>query len=527
MYKIMLADDEGIVIDSLKFLINKEFEGECEIEYARTGRKVIELAETFRPDIAIMDIQMPGINGIEAMEEIRRNNNKIIFIVMSAYDKFDYAKEAMKLGAIEYLTKPMEKTKMISALRHAMKLVSEEKERRSNDLLVREKLEIVVPILENGLIYNIIFHEHIENDIENYITMLDIKATYAYMMVTVAGDTKEGGYMTNAVGSSVKLQQHAAAIREYIKSSFESVVGNVMGNKIAIMVPYEDAKQDLTIREEILEKARGLVDRLNEQTGIAFRIGIGKVNEITKMEISYREAVNALMLSKNTVAHADDLPIGCEYESDYPIELETSLFDEIEKGRTEAALSAAQKYFEWIKNQDMMNARMKILEFALWAERIAYASGGMTYSFGDRHDYLPTIMGIDSMEELWKWFSSKIVFSSDAISNKNSDSSNDVILSAKKYIEDNFAKNITLDDVSYNVNISPYYLSRLFKEATGQNFIDYLTELRIDKAKELLSQTQYSMKEICSMCGYSDPNYLSKSFKKRVGVTPTEYREGK
>ena len=124
MYKIMLADDEGIVIDSLKFIIEKEFGDECVIEYAKTGRKVIELAENFRPDIAVMDIQMPGINGIEAMKEIRKNNPGIIFIVMSAYDKFDYAKEAIKLGVLEYITKPMEKNKIISVLKRAMEMVS-------------------------------------------------------------------------------------------------------------------------------------------------------------------------------------------------------------------------------------------------------------------------------------------------------------------------------------------------------------------------------------------------------------------
>ena len=75
MYKIMLADDEGIVIDSLKFIIEKEFKDICEVQYAKTGRSVIELAESFRPDIAVMDIQMPGINGIDAMKEIRRTNN--------------------------------------------------------------------------------------------------------------------------------------------------------------------------------------------------------------------------------------------------------------------------------------------------------------------------------------------------------------------------------------------------------------------------------------------------------------------
>lgn len=117
MYKIMLADDEGIVIDSLKFIIEKEFGEECSVEYAKTGRSVIELAEKFRPDIAIMDIQMPGINGIEAMKEIRKSNKNVLFIVMSAYDKFDYAQEAIKLGALEYITKPMERTKIVSVLK--------------------------------------------------------------------------------------------------------------------------------------------------------------------------------------------------------------------------------------------------------------------------------------------------------------------------------------------------------------------------------------------------------------------------
>ena len=125
MYKIMLADDEGIVIDSLKFIIGKEFGGKCIVEYAKTGRSVIALAEKFRPDIAIMDIQMPGINGIEAMKEIRKNNANVLFIVMSAYDKFDYAKEAIKLGVLEYITKPMERTKIVSALKKGMDRIDE------------------------------------------------------------------------------------------------------------------------------------------------------------------------------------------------------------------------------------------------------------------------------------------------------------------------------------------------------------------------------------------------------------------
>ena len=151
----------------------------------------------------------------------------------------------------------------------------------------------------------------------------------------------------------------------------------------------------------------------------------------------------------------------------------------------------------------------------------------MVYSISNRRDYLPTLMGIEDTDSLWNWFSDRIIFSCRNISTKREESSNDAIEAAKKYIEKNYTLNITLEDVSREVNISSYYLSRIFKEGTGENFIDYLTKLRIEKAKELLSTTQYSMKEICAKSGYSDPNYFSKTFKKNVGVTPTEYREGK
>ncbi|MBP5331090.1 MAG: response regulator [Lachnospiraceae bacterium] len=526
MYKIMLADDEGIVIDSLKFIIQKEFGGECEVEFAKTGRNVIELAESFRPDIAVMDIQMPGINGIDAMREIRKSNEKVVFIVMSAYDKFDYAQEAMKLGAIEYITKPMERTRIVAALKKAMEIVSEEKDRRSNDLMIREKLETVVPILENGLIYNILFHEYFDEDIENYKTMLGIRSENAYMMVLVSGDAKEGNHMTNALGSSVKLQQHYREIRELIKLFFNGIVGSVMGNKIAVLVPCEYEKMDYAERVRVITDAREMKRKLSHTMDIAFRVGIGKVNRLSRMDNSYRDAMNALLITTNTIAHADDLPIGCDFNGEYPIELEEKLFEEIAKGRTEAALSVARDFFEWVKTKDIMDVRLKILEFAMRAETIAYENG-LTYKIEDRRDYLNIIMQAADAESLWEWFRDRILFSVTSISETKTESVYDVVEASKAYIDANYTKNITLDDLSMAVNVSSYYLSRIFKENTGENFIDYLTRLRIDRAKELLATTSYSMKEIGIMSGYPDPNYFSKTFKKNVGVTPTEYREGK
>ena len=527
MYKIMLADDEGIVIDSLKFIIEKEFGEECIVEYAKTGRSVIELAEKFRPDIAIMDIQMPGINGIEAMKEIRKGNQNVHFIIVSAYDKFDYAKEAITLGVLEYITKPMERTKIVSVLKKGMEIIKEEREKRSNELLIKERLETVIPIIESGLIYDILLQEQFAEDIDNYKALLGFDKSYAYMMSVVCGDDQIGNHMTNAVGSSVKMQRHYQEVRECIKEYFECIVGTVMSNKLAILVPYDKDRMEYNERIELIEKTRELVRRMHQKTSIRFRIGIGRVGMLKEMAGSYNEALNALVMTTSSVAHADDLPIGCDYTEDYPVHLEKKLFSELEKGGINNVLSTARSFFNWMvesNRNNIMSIRLKILEFILYAEYIAYNKGGMTYQFSARQEYLPTIMNTDNVVALREWFLEKLMNACQNVLGKREEKSNSIIEMAEEYIKNNFQKDICLDEVSRTVNISPYYFSKIFKEGTGKNFIEYLTNIRMERARELLSTTEYSMKEICSMCGYSDPNYFSRSFKKNVGVTPTEYK---
>lgn len=528
MYKILLADDEGIVIDALKFVIEKEFGDECEIAFAKTGRSVIELAESFRPDIAIMDIMMPGINGIEAMKEIRKNNSKIVFIVMSAYDKFDYAKESISLGVLEYINKPMEKNKIISVLRKAMAEIDARRAQRTNDLIIKEKLEIVVPIIESGLIYSILFHETFSEDVASYRTVLGITSEYGYMISLIAGASQEGTHMTNAVGSSVKMQRSYKEINEELKKVFNCVVGPIMANRIVVLVPCDKDTLSYEERLDIIEKARDLIRILRAKTDADYRISIGSVRPLNELRASYSESINALNMATESVVHVDDLPIQLEYESNYPKELEKKLFDEVSAGDTNKVVNSSGAFFDWMvhnPNTGIMDIRLKCLEFVLWAEKIAYRSGGMKYEFDSRSNYLPDVMSSDNLDVLRNWFIQKMATACRNMVEKKAEKSTKVVDAAKAYIQKNYNKDISLDDVSREVNITPYYFSKLFKDDTGEGFVEYLTNIRIEKAKELIAETDYSMKDICQMIGYTDPNYFSRSFKKKVGVTPTEYKE--
>ena len=528
MYKIMLADDEGIVIDSLKFIIEKNFPDICQVESAKTGRKVIELAENYRPDIAIMDIQMPGINGIDAMKEIRQMNKSTIFIVMSAYDKFDYAREAINLGVLEYLNKPVDQQKIVEVLERAMKLIDEEKERRSQDLLIKEKLETVVPIIENNMIYTALFQDDYDTEIDNFRSLLSIDKDFGYVIVLEWGDNQHDNHLTNAVGTGIRMQSYYKEIREVIKGYFECIIGSMMANRVIIYVPYDKDSLEYSERIEIIEKTRTMIRKLKQYIDVRFRAGIGSVIRLEECARSYEEGQRALRKSDGTVAHVADLPIMVSYEPNYPIDQERRLFEMTEKGNENEALIAANRFFGWMVenySDHIYDIKLKTLEFVLWAEHLVINEGGMEYHFLSRQDYLPSLLALNSVDEIQQWFVNKISAACrDVVSSREKQSSSSVER-AKNFIMERYNKDISLDEVSKEVDISPYYFSKLFKEETGENFIEYLTSIRINKAKQLITGSDMSMKEICTEVGYSDPNYFSRIFKKNVGVTPTEYKE--
>ncbi len=536
MYRILIADDEGIAIDSITFILEHSFENQCEIRTARTGRSVIEIAESFRPDIAVMDIQMPGINGIEAIREIRKFSPQTIFLVVSAYDKFSYAKDAIELGVSSYITKPLERDVFVAAMGDAMRQLDRERARRSNDLRTMEKLETVIPLIETGFVYSLLLQDTSDSDIEQYQNLLDITEKYGFMMLIEFGDDAANQdndhkehHLENPIGSGIRIQQQYNKIREVIRSSVShAIVGQLMRNKIPVFIPHMQQEPDYNERNAIIEASRALVRRLEEQTEIGFRIGIGSVRPMNEIRTSYQEARESLRVNSNEVSHADDLPVRTEYETSYPIDLERKLFEHVKNGNVEEARKCADEFYTWMEDTQAAaheeNVRLKALEFALWADHIAYEDGGMgVYRFADRGEYL-SISQTYSLSELHRWFVERVTSATQNIARKTTNRSDLLIENALTYIGNNFQNDISLDDVSRDADISPYYFSKLFKEKTGVTFVEYLTRTRMEKAKELLKDPENSIRDVCFAVGYQDPNYFSRIFKRSTGSTPSEFR---
>ena len=521
MFRIILADDEGLELESLKFILSKSFAGEYQVETAKTGRAVIELSERFHPDIAIMDIHMPGINGLDAMREIRRFNTSVRFIVLSAYDRFDYAKEAISLGASCYLTKPVNREGLVDAIRSAISEIELERNRLSKNLLLREKLENAIPMLETGLIDSVLLRRDKKTLLRDYAALLEIPKDNGYFL---AIDFQPDGGTDN----NVEMLGEYERTKRVMTELFQHVITQVMGNRVLSVVFCEPPTDEYVSRVQVLERVRELRKRLTMATEQQVAIGIGSVRALEQLSESYDQAIAALGSRISSVAHFNDMPLSKQWEEGYPSDEEYTMYEVAEQGDVRATCDHANAFFSKMVHNyadHPMDIKLKVLELVMRVEYIAFHTGGQTYHFMQRQGYMETVIGIDDYEDLRQWYVNKIRLATEKIVGDKEKTSQSIVEQAKQFIERNFAQDISLAAISREMHVSPYYFSKLYKATTGQNFIEYLTQIRMEAAKARLSGTSQSVKEICLSIGYSDPNYFSRSFKKYAGLSPSEYRE--
>ncbi len=524
MYKILIADDEGIVTDSLQYIIEKNFGGECQVAIAKNGRQAIEQAENFQPDIALLDIQMPGINGLKAMEEIRAGNPRIKTLILTAYDNFDYAKEALRLGAVDYLMKPINKKVIVERLTSMMHTIDEERKKRRDDLLVKEKMEAVIPIIENGFVISLIIQNEYEDSGEQYRSLLNLEENYGIIMALEWGNAREGAGMGNPVGSGVLAHKYYDKMSELVKVYFKAFVSSIMGNKMICVIPAAEPQLEYASRLQLIEKARSLVTSLKHAVGIDFKAGIGSVRPWEDMFDSYQEALNALRHGMRNVTHIDDLVVKDTREKKREL-MEQAVLKAVSMGMEHDVRQEAAVFAGWVlKNQSSSfeEDKLQLMEILLLARRLVQEQGGALIK---EQETIGSLLAAADEEEARSRFVAAMVELAQAVVIKEQEPDG-IITRAQEYIRQNFRKDISLEEVARAVGISPYYFSKLFKEEAGMNFTEYLTGIRIETAKRLLSVGELSIKQVCVDSGYSNPNYFSRIFKKWVGITPTEFRDG-
>ncbi|MFC4598713.1 response regulator [Cohnella hongkongensis] len=505
MIKLLIVDDEQIEREGLRAILGRSYPG-LEIAEAKNGRLALRMAEEWRPDVVLMDIRMPGMSGLEAVERIQAVRPEVKFVMVTAYDTFEYARSAIKLGVKDYLLKPSKAADIVETVGKVLKEIEEERQSQEEERLQRDALRRTMPLVETDVVTQLLFDHVHDVHLDELIGLLGSRTTNErFAMIVLLPPGSESRY---------------PAVKEKIRKAGSGWVGAMYGRQIPI-VAFRDP--GLSFRSQAIALARELLSAAGAESGAGWFVGIGGVcASLSQIRQSYQEALIASANSSLPVKYRfyEDVPLlGAVRDGSYAKQREKRFFEHIRLGQWERIEADVLNFVRSCENEgaDLLQAQQRVLELLWIVSRVMLEMGVETdtpiYSF-QAQDYRQLIAEAGLLVERMR----------QAHEERQAALEPDTVRLIERYIAEHSHEDITLEAIGRRFDLSPYSISKMFKEQLGVNYIDFLTECRIDKAKRLMTDPDKSLKEITFEVGYHDPNYFSKVFRKTCGVTPTEYR---
>ena len=515
----MVVDDEQIAIESIEYILNNELPQIKICHTARSGREAIDKARIERPDIVLMDIRMPRINGLETVQEIQKIHNNVKFIMVSAYEYFEFAKQAVELGVEDYLTKPVNKMKLIETLFKITDQLDLERKQYNETLATKEKMEEMISVAEHGFIYSILNSQGQRINFNRYKSLFDIKSNQGSIMILKFKTKNE-----IQPNDDVILKEMVAFFKEQLLFKVKSIIGPLMFDRVVVYIS-DRYQENYAQRVEIISLIGDIVDELKTQFQIECQVGIGSVHNDETIIQSYKEAQKALNYSDTEkIIHIDDVTININKNAFITLPMEQELINAIERGDTNTCVKILSNIFnhnpEFFEKNSL---RDKLIEIMVVAHRLVSDIIQTEKSYFEYGDYLSQILSCDSKEKFRSLYIDKISSIAKLIKESQKKSISELVHKANDIINERFSQELSLDDISKELSISPQYFSKLYKEEMDINFKEQLTKIRIEYAKNLIKEKKHSIKDISYMSGYNDPNYFSRIFKRYQGVTPSAY----
>lgn len=514
MYNILLTDDEQIMIDSLKFIIEKNFPSETRLFQALSGSAALEIAAREQVDIIFMDINMPGLNGLETVKFILQARPDTIIVILSAFDRFQYAQEAVNLGVYRYLTKPVNRNTVVETLRNAMNLVDQKRGRKSSEEELHKKLDIVSPMVESDFIYSAALSG--TKDVSEYFSYFGISGSaWCFCCLEFPGMDEK------------RQNESYDKIRALLGSKARCITGSFMANRLAAFFyfPLESGVEKLGVEAKDILSSIYSILCLNISSGI--RAGVSSLFTDPDMTgTAYNEALEAL---SSTPGEGGILFAGkatAKKKGADPGAIAEGIFGRIRAGDRASIrhqLSSYGSALQEVYGEDMGKIKNSIFELLVNVRNIT-TEIDCNYQNDEFLKAFSVLSAADSMESVLDFALKRCEECATDVMQFSSMKDNPIVKKAEDYIEKRISEDLSLEDVAAAINVSPSYLSRMFKDVKGENYINYLTDMRLRRARELLKDPHMTIKEISAEIGFNDQNYFSRIFKNKFGMTPTEFR---
>ncbi|PWU70310.1 response regulator transcription factor [Gracilibacillus dipsosauri] len=516
MLKVMLVDDEAIEREGIRLILSRNRDNLEIVAEAQNGKIAVEKALDTEPDIIFMDIKMPDLDGLKATQKILNQLPHAKCVMVSAFDTFQYAQEAMKYGVKEYLLKPSKVQEVLDAFDRMAAEVEEEKEQMQEKQDIEQRLERASSLVEMDFVISLMMdhvHDFNQDDWNDWLD-LDDQQGFAAVFYFQAEERKPD--------REQKTQWYQTLKRALATQPYPYFVGPLIGFQIPVFVKYQADNTGLTERENF---ARLMIRTMQHQLdNCQLCVGIGSVvANFQHFSKSYEQAIYTLEMVEKRSGSAYlvySKQLEDKRKNFVPFDLEKDLLEAVKNGDTRKGLEVFEAYFQWI--QKSVNYQIELIQKAMENLFIVLTRATKEFGFGEDvqmnfHPY-ETAMQVKQaakahlqtvMEEINKWRTNGV---------------QGILIQVKGYLDSHYQDAVSLEGIAEKVGLSSYYLSKLFKEHFGVTFVEYLTNIRIQKAKDFLLDGSKPLKEIALDIGYKDPNYFSRVFKKEVGLSPSEYR---
>lgn len=541
MYKLILADDEEDVREGVVQEIEWERLGFEVAGVAENGKEALELIELMIPDVVVTDIQMPFMDGLHLAEQIRSRFPTVKIIILTGFDEFDYAQKAIRLHVDEYVLKPFSANELKDVLNKVRKQIDEETAERENVETLREHYRRSLPILREVFLTSLVTRtmpmREIREKAENYGIELEGDAFIAG--VFSLDQPQKGEHDEERPGSLRVSDRHLQLfavlnITEEIagRTGFRMIV--FLHNDYVVMLTiHRDTSTEEALRRTA-ETAEEICQSIEKYLKLTVAVGIGPIaSDVGEIHDSYEGAVLALdyrqILGPNRVICIDDIECHRPYGKVRLDEMqEHSLVRCLKVGTQSELHEIVDGLFREITDVgvSIKEYQVYLLEIVTAILKVAKDAGiSLDDLLGDQARLIEEMLRFSHWEETREWIIRLSTRIMDHIVIGLQTAHRTFVEEAIEYTKMNYNDpEISINKVCSHLHISAGYFCSIFKKETKTTYLQYLMQLRMETAKELLRTTDLKAFEIAEKIGYADPNYFSFSFRKMFGITPKDYR---
>jgi two-component system response regulator YesN len=501
LYKVVVADDEKFIRQGLTNFINSANMGFNVVINFKDGSEVLEYLNSNDVDVVLTDIRMAKLSGIELAKWIHENKPHIKVIIISGYKEFEYANKAIQYNVKHYLLKPTNFTEVRKVFKELKKLMDFEFEKikKHEEFITIFKKEFFVDLVMGAL------HNH--DEIEKRFSLLDLKA---------GPDALPCCLMSIKLNFSIMTKKW-----EYGKEGLNNAFQNILEKQIDMIDIYQVHNGNTQILAFVIAnkaiESKDFLDIVNRHI-LEIKEDIKQIIDIDA-DIAIEASFNSIFEVSNNGLFSIE-----QNNKELLIEKFKLLVYHINSSNSEEIFSMIDSFLDDISTLPIESIHGWVINmFSILYNKYEQTRGVdfLKIVENSKFDYNDVIK-INKFEDIKIWCKNLIMEISKYLNGENKTSEDVIILSVKKYVEMNIDKDISLQDVSDQVFLSPMYFSRFFKKHTGERFSDYLVKIKMNYAIKLLEEG-LTIEKISVRTGYSSGRYFTRMFKQYTGYTPKEY----